>query len=284
MPEGDDHTYITIEIGVDFNTIGDAIDYLNNLADTTSWYRLYIPNGTYNENTLTLTRGNVLIEGEDKYDTIIYVDGLADPDTPESAKHCLKVGVNCIVQNLTLKTQYTKYCLHQDAISGAYKATFNDVLFRKGLCTNTGFAYCVGVGAGSGQYNEFNNCEFLNENTNATAPLYGFIWHNWGNSTTPCGMTVNNGNFINCGIGIFGELNSNITGHDDIVLNNCTAIPNGVKVYFDTANGRLIPDVPVIDQPYRIRIRCNNYFDTLELVDRSVYKYLSLASCAYNIV
>lgn len=276
---------VTITIGTDYNTIASAISYLNNLSDVSTLYKIYIPSGIYTENTLTLTRGNVLIEGEDQNTTIIKTDGRNESGVDEANKHGLKCGVNCTIRNLTFESEYVKYCIHHDNIANAYKAIFENCTFIKGDTTNHGFAYCIGVGAENNQVNVFNNCTFVGKNTNANVPLYGFIWHNWGISSKPSSLEVTDGHFVDCGFAIIGELNSNISGHDIVSFDKCvTNYDYGVRVYFDSANGRVISGTPIIDQPYRIVVNCNSKIPKLVLKDRYEKMYYPLVACSDTVV
>ena len=148
----------------DFGAVGDGVanDTAAFVAAIATGNKVYIPNGTYNITTLTITT-RVEIEGESQLGTIIQGDGdLIYLSTINSSLHLSDV----TLQNTTTRGMLVKVTYGSDII----ESTFNRVHFKK---SNYHINTNRGVGPSFVNW-VFRDCRFID--AAITSRLYGAAW------------------------------------------------------------------------------------------------------------
>lgn len=143
-----DETMLYVGMGEKFTTISDAIEYAKQIGvSNNSPVKIIIAEGCYNEQIILNDIHGLVIEGENRTNTIIEYSG-SYPDCVMHLQGDIKVS------NLTIREKNNTYAAHVDpldtGISGC--VTFANCSIQGGTCA-------LGYGSGAGTTVQLLNCE-----------------------------------------------------------------------------------------------------------------------------
>lgn len=223
-----------------FNSIREIVNSIND-ANAKNQYIILVPKGEWFECDLN-GKDFVKIIGESRDETILYCDGTSSNVTPsdyslsayqntplnqipEHNKHCIMQRFNIDLENLTIRINDAKYCIHV----GASDLTGNsyDKLHVKNCKLIAGENTNCPVGIGADNYTaSFDNCIFQD----FVAGAVGIHCHNHSNSDKPLILNVNNCLFDGCDFINAGELGSMQDDYYNII--NCHSTVTGIIYYY----------------------------------------------------
>ncbi len=203
--------------GGDYTTITAAIAAITD-ARSTKQYLLKIKNGTYNECNI-VNKNYINWRGESRDGVIIRADGTIDEEKTIVEQAGLFAETTCLIENITLDTNDTKYCIHNDSLASGYDAIFSNCRFRHRGCTDHSYYNPVGIGARANQNNKFVNCEFVAEDS--TVRPVAVYWHNWDKRTGRGILELTDCVAVGCDIASLVELGSEQP--DVAIISNCAS-------------------------------------------------------------